>query len=702
MIKKPKKNTQTMMTSRFWLNQDFIDKFSEKGSGKDAVALAGYKRAVGNFVRIVTGENIPVRFSNGNQSYTDGKVVTISTSADPKDFDSNVGLALHEGSHIKLTDFELLKGINDFIQKDDDFMLVYAEKHGIDRWDAAYKIAPKLKDILNVVEDRRIDNFVYTTAPGYRGYYNALYDKYFNHKIIDKGLQSSELRTEDWESYMFRLINITNPNRDMTALKGLAQIWETMDLANIGRLKNTSDALQVAWDIFKIIESNVPVAKQQEEEEPGTGEGGAPGEGGKGPKGEMKNPEGDGEDDGEGASGDDSKDTGDDDYEGNSKGKTSENDEDEDEGQEVNEDEGDDYGDDEPDDNFDQLTPREIQQLEKAQQAQKEFLNQRIKKKKSNKALDRTVEALDAGDVDSKEVKYGDDGNLRKVNVTVVRNVTARMIKDVDCCMWYRYSTNKGPSHNAVTEGLILGQMLGKRLKVRSESKNTVFNRLRTGKIDKRMISSAGFGHEAIFQKLETFSYTPSIIHISIDNSGSMGGQKLHNAVKTATAIAKACSMIENMDCVISYRCDGRFAGSPDKPLMVIAYDSRKHKLVQFTQVVQFIGTGGTTPEGLCFDAVMDEILKDARGKDAYFLNFSDGEPYSGSYEGRVAHEHTRKQVQKMITNGIKVISYFIGHAGANSSNNFRTMYGKDASFIDVSSVTEVSKTMNKKFLELA
>jgi nitric oxide reductase activation protein len=98
----------------------------------------------------------------------------------------------------------------------------------------------------------------------------------------------------------------------------------------------------------------------------------------------------------------------------------------------------------------------------------------------------------------------------------------------------------------------------------------------------------------------------------------------------------------------------------------------------------------------------MDEILKDARGKDAYFLNFSDGEPYSGSYEGRVAHEHTRKQVQKMITNGIKVISYFIGHAGANSSNNFRTMYGKDASFIDVSSVTEVSKTMNKKFLELA
>jgi hypothetical protein len=55
-----------------------------------------------------------------------------------------------------------------------------------------------------------------------------------------------------------------------------------------------------------------------------------------------------------------------------------------------------------------------------------------------------------------------------------------------------------------------------------------------------------------------------------------------------------------------------------------------------------------------------------------------------------------------MIANSIKVISYYIGHPGERSSNNFRTMYGKDASFIDVSSVTEVSKTMNKKFLELA
>jgi len=55
-----------------------------------------------------------------------------------------------------------------------------------------------LKTLINIIEDRRIDNFIYKTAPGYRGYYEALYDKYFNAKIIDKGLKSDEYIDETW------------------------------------------------------------------------------------------------------------------------------------------------------------------------------------------------------------------------------------------------------------------------------------------------------------------------------------------------------------------------------------------------------------------------------------------------------------------------------------------------------------------------
>ena len=55
-----------------------------------------------------------------------------------------------------------------------------------------------------------------------------------------------------------------------------------------------------------------------------------------------------------------------------------------------------------------------------------------------------------------------------------------------------------------------------------------------------------------------------------------------------------------------------------------------------------------------------------------------------------------------MRNKGINVLSYFIGdeYDRSNSMEDFKSMYGKDAEFIDVTSVMSVSKTMNKKFLE--
>ena len=53
------------------------------------------KRAIGNFVRIVSGQNIPVKFPSRGDSYTDGKTVTIGIIS-MKNFDYVVGLALHE------------------------------------------------------------------------------------------------------------------------------------------------------------------------------------------------------------------------------------------------------------------------------------------------------------------------------------------------------------------------------------------------------------------------------------------------------------------------------------------------------------------------------------------------------------------------------------------------------------------------------
>ena len=61
--------------SSFWLDRDFDTSFKSGGS-VDYTKLAAAQRAIGNFVNIVTGQQIPVVFQNNDASYTDGNSVT--------------------------------------------------------------------------------------------------------------------------------------------------------------------------------------------------------------------------------------------------------------------------------------------------------------------------------------------------------------------------------------------------------------------------------------------------------------------------------------------------------------------------------------------------------------------------------------------------------------------------------------------------
>lgn len=649
--------------SKYWLELDNFNA-DEKSSGKDVIKLNAYRNAISNFVRIVTGQsNIKVRFA-GKDSYTDGKSVMIGTNLSDKDFDPAVGLALHEGSHIKLTNFELLKTLEEWISKHDAEVIAYAAKYGLqDRWVAPSAMKSRLHDILNVVEDRRIDNYVYKMAPGYQGYYQALYDKYFNAKIVDKGLQSSEYRTPDWDSYIFRLINITNTNRDLNALPGLRDIWNVLDLRNIDRLKTTEDALAIAWSIFCIIEAHTDAPKADEDESNDAAKADTSGNG---------QSESDGEDTIEVTSDDDSDSAGEDTA------------------------------------SYEDLTAKQRVQLNKAIQAQKDFLEGDIKKTKASRTLEKMLNAMESAGVTEEEVKV--DGQYMKIPVLVIREFNSKLINNIDCDMWLTpnptWNTREVERNTeSVARGIQLGTVLGKKLKVRAEERNTKFNRQYKGKLDKRMISACGYGLESIFERVESFSYRPGTIHISIDNSGSMAGTKFRQSIVTATAIAKACTMIENMACQISFRSAGSFGETRrNSAIMLIAYDSRKHGLSHLRTMMPYVTTAGTTPEGLCFDAYMKEILKDSRGKDAFFLNFSDGEPSHNNYYGTVAYAHTRSQINKMKAENINVISYFISsHRGNDRSmQSFRAMYGKDAQQINVENMNDVARSINRKFLEVS
>ena len=655
-----KNNYSSFWLDNGWDNNSSIFDDEPVKKGVDLVALASYRRAISNFVSIVTGESdIKVTFKANGDSYTDGKSVVISSKLDDKLFDSTVGLALHEGSHIKLSDFDFLKGLEHQIPQE---YFNRAEAKGYQK----YEVVSMVKDLLNYVEDRRIDYFVFTNSPGYKGYYHSLYDKYFHSKVIDKALKSSEYTSSDWDSYIFRIINLTNKNSDLDALPDLRKIRKLI-FSNVKSLNSTEEAFNIALDVFHILLENFPDGVEKEDEETG----------------EVSVQKGDGDSDGndESVDGDGSEDGGSD------GGKP-------------------------------ELTDNQKKQLENAINKQKKFMDGDISKKalsKKDKASMDAVESAGMSYVDvAKDMTDRWSGKKTPTKVLLVKKFNKALAESDTVSMIYRpdYSWgNMEDNQEAINDGLVKGTILGRKLQVRGESRETKWTRLDSGRIDKRLIAELGFGNERVFNSTFVESYSDAFLHISVDASGSMSGRKWLNTQTCVAAIAKACSMINNVDLVISYRSTQSSGGGYGRsgksyPLMLVAYDSRVDKINKIRNIFQLLRPSGTTPEGLCFEAVMKEIEPASKDKDSYFLNFSDGMPMFGNddidYHHDTAIDHTNKMVKMIRDRGVKVLSYFIGdeYDMERSTRTFKRMYGNDAEFIDVTSVLPVAKTMNKAFLK--
>ena len=693
-----------MSYSSFWLDSSIFEETDDNLStvekkSADLMKLMAYKRSIRNFVSIVTGKNIPVTFDGrGDDSYTDGESVTISAKLDDKEFDPVVGLALHEGSHIALTDFgtltEMRKG---YLPTTIDTEWL-ANRYQCEVDQLHYLIGSNLKSLLNYVEDRRIDNHIYTTAPGYRGYYESMYDKYFHASVIDKGLQSSEKRDEDWESYMFRIINLTNKNRDLDALKGLREIWNVLDLGNISRLKSSWDALEVAGQILMIVEKNIEA--NQDGGSSSNGEGN-PQEGEENGQTQMSGDMENQPTNGGGMSG-----------EGQGESSPSDSNEGEESDEQSNQSggEGIGYNPHGAGGQYEPLSDRQRKMLDNAIQKQNEFMEGDIKKKKIAKGDKNKIDQLDKADIKSEVTGKGFAKNnwsngSNGVQTYIINNMTKGLIDSGMVGMLSNSKWSSERNEEAIKRGIQLGTILGKKLKTRNEERVLTTPRMKSGKLSGRMIHEIGFGNFDIFEQTLINKSTPVLLHISIDASSSMGGKKWTSTQTSAVAIAKAASMTENIDVVISYRGVYYAPGNWNnvQPLMLIAYDSRKDKFSKIQQLFKHINSDGTTPEGLCYEAILNEIIKTKNGGENYLINFSDGYPgFDNSeinYGGHEARKHTATQVKKMKQAGVNVLSYFVSDYDASyGSDGFREMYGKDAEFIDTNNMAQLAKTLNKKF----
>tara|TARA_Y100001972_G_C7641537_1_gene322349 strand:+ start:67 stop:1869 length:1803 start_codon:yes stop_codon:yes gene_type:complete len=595
-----------MDNSKFWLKYEPKGKFT-------LLELVNTQRAITNFTKILTGKEIKVDFhsNNDSDSMTNGKRITLSSVISLSTIDSVVGLALHEAAHCKYTDFNVLKHLNNTL---------YSKNI-----QGAREI---ISTLLNFIEDRRIDSLVYQNAPGYQGYYRSMYERYFYSKIVNKALKGSEYREENWESYLFRIINIFNKNTDFNALKCLSTIFNIIDLKNIDRLKNTKDSLDLAIELYKILlhHFNSMTPKQR--------------------KIQVKQ---------------------------NKR-------------------------------NISDKSPLK-EEIKKSFRKQEQFINGKIYKAPSSKKELNQMETISKSNIKESRISAIDKNGVKRTNrkVHIIDGINDSLAKN------NLYGIFKYPNladHNNINIGINLGKKLLNKLKITNEQVTLASKRLKSGKIDTKRIYSASFENN-IFYKINKSNYKPVSIHLSIDGSGSMQGEKWDQVLVNTVALGYISLYMQNIDLTISIRTTGK-ENKEHIPLLILAFNSKKHTLSDLKKI-SYYKVSGLTPEGMCLNTLNEYIPNSSYYLDSYLINMSDGFPTFESngfiYKGKSAILDTAKAISNIKKKGVKVLSYFIETDVTSNKlnelvNSFKNMYGKSATFIDPKNINQITKTLNNLFLK--
>lgn len=726
-----KKNYSSFWMDNEWDNQAKFSglttttgaKYTSSNDTVKLVKLSNYRRAITNFVKIVTKKDIPVLWA-GSESYTNGKAITLSTDIKDNNFDVTVGLALHEASHIILSDFELVMLFKD--RKIDEVeTLINAQDISL-----RYGLQDAMFGLLNWVEDRRIDNFIFTTSPGYKAYYHKLYDYYWNSKDIAKGLLSKKYRdAQELDSWMFHIINSISPDFNVKALPKLNVIMSIIDLPNISRLKTTRDALEVVLAVTEVIQAQRVIEQQNQQNQSPQNQ---PPQNGSQPDDQQSSQssnQGGGQD------------SGDDKAPDNDDGQTAE---------------GTDSQTDAP---TMELTPAEEIAIQKTFKEQKDFMENGGTKKGATKSLQKSLEKVASQQIDIQQV--GGESGVKGVSALIVdltasgkmaeaHDLTEKikvanteraeteynsierkaldkelgLLKEQrDALGMADYLSSNNRYKDNIALGLEMGGLLGKKLQLHNESRERVDNRLRSGRIDNKRLAHAGYGIENVFSQIHIDKYKKANLHISLDGSGSMSGSKWGSAIEMTVAIVKAANYTQNINVQVSVRVTDR-GSKNEAPMVLNVFDSRKNNIKHLTTFFSGFNPSSMTPEGLCFEAMYrkGQFMSSNSEMDSYFLNVSDGQPGCGDYCGVRAHTHTAKWINKMKNElSVKVLSFWITDPGkevvdkalaysklvqqfgsSGDGQAFRSMYGKDASVVDSSNAIMIAKELNKKFMARA
>ena len=591
----------------------------------------------------------------------------------------------------------------------------------------------------NIIEDRRIDKYAIDNFIGYRDYYKKLYDNYFNEDLFNKYKENLINISSIDENVLISLVLWMHKLDDINDIRFgddeiVRYIFDTIDYKNISRLKTSHDSYRISNMIFALIysiwlnknsiyDSLEPEEVESKQSEADTTEQNDSGESkryedvensGSSQNSEYSSEENENSENNKTEDISSQKNT-------NNKNLTKE------EKKKIKEELKEQKRKERENKKLEKQNQKEQKQLEKKEKEEKKnslkeekskdaiknINDKLIKKDMSNDALNRNKKISEADQdlIDllmqckiEKNIEKIDDKTINVINVFYP---SVNLLKKANL-----YNDEKQSSKFDIhSQGILLGKQLLNKISFATSNHYKTRVRKNSGKINSRILSESTY-NDNIFDNIYKSSFENTSFHLSIDGSGSMGGNKLWNSLKLATALAYLSKNVKGLRLEISIRIEDRYVMSlfysrTWKDLVVgnfFIFNSDIHSLEHLKKMTKGLCAQGSTPEGLCFNKVFDRMKSD-KCNNKYFINISDGAPMVFRIGTERLKNFTREAVIKMKRNQIGVISFYIEQEASfyfrdsyydENIKDFEYMYGDCAITSNSMVARDISNKINK------
>jgi hypothetical protein len=213
---------------------------------------------------------------------------------------------------------------------------------------------------------------------------------------------------------------------------------------------------------------------------------------------------------------------------------------------------------------------------------------------------------------------------------------------------------------------------------------------MRSGEIDEDEIFSLKFNRDIFWEEEEAPGYSMDF-GILVDESGSMGGNKIRSAQIAALGLALALKDNPHINLFVY----GHTANTGNHPITMYRYFDPMEKGTQNINTMFSIHARANNADGYAI-AHMGDVLAKGRAKQKVLVVASDGYPSASGYGGAPGIKHTAKMVQKLEVAGVFVVQIALEHL--NSAEMFQHFIPYDKNSLGVN----LKKVLVKKLVEIS